>query len=93
MGFSYNLQKPRQGLSGTLPGKLVFGVPGPKGEDGLSAEAKVLLITILQEGTYASSQSENIQALALALGVELNTFDPISAILGAAFLGEMVLGG
>ena len=93
MGFSYNPQKSGQRLSATLPGKLVFGVPGPKGEDGLSHEAKLLLITILQAGSYTSSQAQNIQALAYALGIEINTVEPASAILGIAVLGEMVLGG
>lgn len=93
MGLSYNLQRAGQGFSATLPGKLVFGVPGPKGEDGLSHEAKVLLVTILKEGIYSSSQTQNIQALAYALGIEINTADSTSAILGVAVLGDMILGG
>lgn len=91
MALSGNIQKPKTGLFATIPGKLVFGVPGPKGDPGLSDTAKVLLISILKAGTYETNQVAQINALALELGVGVR--DTQTPILGVAVLGEMVLGG
>lgn len=48
-----------------------------------------LLVKILSAGTYAEDQTENINALAQMLGVEV---DYLTALLGDALLGEMILG-
>ena len=91
MGLSGNLQKTSLGFTAQMPGKLVFGVPGPKGDPGLSDAAKLLLISILQEGDYRTDQTARIRALALEMGVGMD--ENITAILGVAILGELVLGG
>lgn len=58
-------------------------------DGGWPQAAAELLVKILSAGTYAEDQTENINALARMLGVEVNY---LTALLGDALVGEMILG-